>query len=81
MKVSDMIRQIRASGPEMRVEWRSWQDGDRWHAECSAGRQDGAFPRWGGSGATREAAMRDAVSSAYHYWLRVPHSQGIAGFR
>jgi hypothetical protein len=81
MKVSDMIRQIRACAPEMRVEWRSWQEGADWHAECRAGRPDGAFPIWGGLGRTREDAMREAVSSAYHYWLQVPHSQGISGFR
>lgn len=70
----DELRELSLLPQVHSILWHVEEDGDGWQAEVQAGRRDGAFPRWGGRGPTRSAALSDAASTAYDYWTY--HSGG-----
>lgn len=67
---------------DWRYRWRCRRTANGWKADVQAGYADerwrptGAFPWWGGSGATEAEALAAAIASAIQYW-----TLGHAGLR
>lgn len=59
---------------DWRYRWRTTRTADGWSADVQAGQADerwrptGACPLWGGTGATEQEAVDEAVASAVQYW-------------
>lgn len=68
-RIALLLSEMRAAKPGIAINKRVRTVGEKWEAEVRAGFANGAYPKWGGSGATETEAIEDALSSAHHYWV------------